>query len=155
MLMGGRMGSWVRRLRGAFGLGLAWALAWFLAGMALLLVVGPDAADVPFPLGFGLLGFIGGVTFSAILGVVARQRRFDQMSLPGFALWGACGGLILSVGLVVAAPLGAAALVVLTPVFAIAGGLSAAGTLALARLGQDPPSIGSGGEVDRLEEGRR
>ncbi|MCL7980502.1 MAG: hypothetical protein M8865_11440, partial [marine benthic group bacterium] len=74
------MNRWIRRIRGALGLGLTWGLAWFGAGMALLLVVGPDAADVPFPLGFGLLGFLAGVTFSGVLGLVEGRRSFDQMS---------------------------------------------------------------------------
>ncbi len=34
------MKGWMRRLRGAIGLGLAWAAAWFSAGMVLLLIVG-------------------------------------------------------------------------------------------------------------------
>ena len=34
------MNTWLRRLRGAIGLGLAWAGVWFGAGIALLFVVG-------------------------------------------------------------------------------------------------------------------
>ncbi|MCK7577394.1 MAG: hypothetical protein MZV65_17245 [Chromatiales bacterium] len=64
------MQKWLRRIRGAIGMGLTWAAAWFGAGMVLLLIVGLDAADVPFPLFFGLLGFLAGVTFSGILGLV-------------------------------------------------------------------------------------
>src|SRR3990170_308777 len=100
------MKKWMRRIRAAIGMGLTWAAAWFSAGMMLLLVVGVDAADVPFPLGFGLLGFLAGVTFSGVLGIVERRRRFDQMSLPRFAGWGAVGGLLLSVMFVLAVALG-------------------------------------------------
>ena len=32
----------------------------------------------------------------AVLGLVEGRRRFDQMSLPRFAGWGAVGGLLLS-----------------------------------------------------------
>ena len=126
------MKNWVRRIRGAIGVGVTWAAAWFGAGMLLLFVVGFGAADVPFPLFFGLLGFLAGVTFSGILGVVGRRRRFDQMSLPRFAGWGAFGGLLLA-GAVrwAAGPDGE--ILVLGPVFAAAGAISAAGTLALAR----------------------
>jgi uncharacterized protein involved in response to NO len=100
--------------------------------MVLLFIVGFGAADVPFPLFFGLLGFLAGATFSAILGVVAGQRKFAEMSLPRFATWGAVGGLILSVIVRWAAgPDGE--FLVLGPVFAAAGAISAAGTLALAR----------------------
>src|SRR4029079_14956886 len=126
------MQKWMRRIRAAMGMGFTWGAAWFAAGMALLVVVGPNAADVPFPLFFGLLGFLAGTTFSAILGLVAGRRRFDQMSLPRFATWGALGGLLLSVVVRLAAGPGGEFLVV-GSVFALAGAISAAGTLALAR----------------------
>lgn len=126
------MKQWLRRIRGAIGMGLTWAAAWFGAGLILLLVVGVGAADVPFPLFFGLLGFLAGAAFSGVLGIVDGRRRFDQMSLPRFAGWGALGGLLLSGVLVLAAGLGGEFLV-LGPVFALAGAGSAAGTLALAR----------------------
>lgn len=137
------MNKWVRRIRGAIGMGLTWAAAWFGAGMALLLVVGPDAADVPFPLFFGLLGFLAGATFSGILGLFAGRRRFDQMSLLRFAGWGALGGVLLS-GLVALAAGSGGELLVLGPVFAVAGAVSAAGTLALARRveGRELPDAG-------------
>ena len=124
------MKKWLRRIRAAMGIGLTWGAAWFAAGMALLVVVGPHAADVPFPLFFGLLGFLAGTTFSGILGLVAGRRRFDQMSLPRFAAWGALGGVLLSVVVGFAA---GAEFLVLGTVFAVAGAISAAGTLALAR----------------------
>ncbi|MFC1575095.1 hypothetical protein ACFL5A_00410 [Gemmatimonadota bacterium] len=87
------MKKWLRRIRGAIKMGLIWAAAWFGAGM-ILLVVGlalGATADVPFPLLFGILGFLAGVTFSGFLGLVEGNRRFDQMSLPRFAGWGALG----------------------------------------------------------------
>lgn len=124
--------KWLRRIRAAIGIGLTWAAAWFAAGMILLLIVGPDAADVPFPLFFGLLGFLTGATFSLVLGIVARRRRFDQMSLPRFAGWGAIGGLSLS-GILIWTAGPDAEFLVLGPVFSLAGAISAAGTLAVAR----------------------
>lgn len=79
------MTKWRQRIRGAIGMGLTWGIAWFGAGIVLLLIVGFGAADVPFPLGFGLLGFLAGVTFSGILGIMEARRGFDQMSVPRFA----------------------------------------------------------------------
>lgn len=140
------MKNWLRRMRGAAGIGLIWAFAWFTAGMILLLIVGPDAADVPFPLGFGMLGFFAGATFSVVLGAIEGQRSFDQMSIPRFAGWGAVGGLLLAGGFVsIVALLGAGSLdiVVLAPVFAVAGALSAAGYLALARRAGDSEMLGA------------
>ena len=131
------MRKWLRRIRGAIGMGLMWALAWFCAGMLLLLVVGPDAADVPFPLGFGMFGFLAGVMFSGVLGLIEGRRSFDQMSLPRFAAWGGVGGFLLSGAFVLAAGLGGVATLVLGPVFALSSAASAAGSLALARMAEE------------------
>jgi hypothetical protein len=133
------MSTWLRRIRGAIGMGLTWALAWFVAGVVLLFIVGFGAADVPFPLGFGMFGFFAGAAFSGVLGLVEGRRRFDQMSLPRFAGWGAVGGLVLAVIFVLLVSLTGENLeiLVLGPVFAVAGAGSAAGSLALARMSED------------------
>lgn len=128
-------------------MGLTWATAWFSAGMALLLVVGPDAADVPFPLGFGLLGFLAGLTFSGVLALTEGRRRFDQMSLPRFAAWGALGGALFSALFVPVAGLGLGGLAILAPVLGLAGAGCAAGTLALARMGEDRALLRASDEV--------
>jgi len=141
------MKKWLRRIRGAIGMGLTWAIAWFGAGLILLLVVGFGAADVPFPLVFGLLGFLAGVMFSGVLGIVEGRRRFDQMSLPRFAVWGGIGGLVLSAIFVLAAALGGEALLVLGPVLALAGAGSAAGSLALARMAEDRALLDASADV--------
>lgn len=144
------MSRWLQKLRGALGLGLTWAFAWFAAGMALLLVVGPDAADVPFPVGFGFLGFLAGVTFSVVLGLTEGRKRFDEMSIPRFALWGGLGGVAFSVVFSLVAGLGLSMPLVLGPVFGGAGALCAAGTLALARMAEDPKGLESGAELDEV-----
>ncbi len=140
------MRKWLRRIRGAIGMGLIWAMAWFGAGLILLLVVGVGAADVPFPLFFALLGFLAGVTFSGVLGIVEGRRRFDQMSLPRFAAWGAIGGLLLSGIFAWAAGLGGEFLV-LGPVFALSGAGCAAGSLALARMAEDRELLDASADV--------
>jgi len=134
-------------------MGLTWGFAWFAAGMVLLLIVGPDAADVPFPVGFGFLGFLAGVTFSALLALTEGRRSFEQMSLPRFAAWGAAGGLLFSGIFVPLAGLGAGALLGLGPVFAVAGAGCAAGSLALARRAEDGRLTDGGatGETARLK----
>jgi hypothetical protein len=139
------MRKWLRRIRGAIGMGLTWAMAWFGAGLILLLLVGVGAADVPFPLFFALLGFLAGVTFSGVLGIVEGRRRFDQMSLPRFATWGGVGGLLLSV--VLAAVFGWDAFPVLGPIFALSGAGCAAGSLALARMAEDRELLDVGADV--------
>ena len=144
------MKKWLRRLRGAIGMGLTWAAAWFGAGLVLLLVVGVGAADVPFPLFFGFLGFLAGATFSGVLGILAGRRRFDEMSLARFAAWGALGGLLLS-GIVVLFAGPGGEFLVMGPVFALAGAISAAGTLALARRAEDRALLD--GNADAAESG--
>ena len=145
-----------RRVRAAFGMGVAWGLTWFGGGLVLLVIVGPDAADVPFPLGFGFLGFLAGALFSGVLSLVAGGRRFDEISMPRFAGWGAVAGLVFSVLFVaVTFVVGSADLiddlVYLGPLFAAVSGGSAAGSLALARWGEDAELIEAQEERERLE----
>ncbi len=161
------MEKWLRRARGAIGMGLTWAAAWFGAGMLMmlgfLLLTGSTGADVPYPLGFGAFGFVAGVTFSGVLGIVEGRRRFDQMSLARFAGWGAVGGFLLSAIFVVVValvedPAFLGNLVVLGPVFSAAGAGSAAGVLVLARRAEDREVIEARdyvGEVGRTEVDQR
>jgi hypothetical protein len=150
------MKKWLRRIRGGIGMGLTWAAAWFGAGMimmlGLLLITGSTGADVPYPLGFGAFGFVAGVSFSAILGLAEGRRRFDEMSLPRFAGWGAVGGFLLSAIFVSAVALAEdpaflSNLVVLGPIFAVVGAGSAAGSLALARRAEDRELLEAGEEL--------
>ena len=90
------MKKWLRRIRGALGMGLTWAVAWSGVGVILGLVVG-GAPDVAYSVFFAVYGFLAGATFSGVLGIAGRRRRFDEMSLPRFAAWGALGGLLLTV----------------------------------------------------------
>src|ERR687889_2879125 len=89
------MRKWLRRTRGAIGMGVTWAAAWAAVGFVPRWVLGIES-ELPFGLLFGALGFIAGVTFSGLLVLTEGRRRFDQMSLPRFAGWGAVGGLLLS-----------------------------------------------------------
>ena len=139
------MKKWLTRMRGAMGMGLAWAAAWSGAGaivmLGFLLATG-SRPDAPFPLMFGAFGFVAGVIFSGVLGLAEGRRRFDQMSLPRFAAWGAAGGFLLSAAFVLAVSLAGDPaflwnLVAASPIFAAAGAGSAAGSLALARRAQN------------------
>ena len=139
------MKKWLRRIRGAVGIGLTWAAAWNGAGaivtLGFLLRTG-NRPDAPFPLMFAAAGFVAGLVFSGVLGVVDGRRRFDQMSLPRFAAWGAAGGFLIATTFVLAVSLSGDPgflwnLVVVGPLFAVAAGGSAAGSLALARRARD------------------
>jgi hypothetical protein len=89
--------------------------------------------DVPIPLVFGVLGFMAGVIFSGLLMLTEGRRRFDQMTLPRFAAWGAVGGLLLSAIFTRAASLGGGDALAIAPTFAVACAACASGSLALAR----------------------
>lgn len=126
------MRKWLRRIRGAIGMGFIWAAAWSVAGMVPRWVFGINA-DAPFPLIFGVLGFIAGVTFSGLLVLTEGRRRFDQMSVPRFAGWGAIGGLLLSALFAKAASLGWGDILAIAPTFALASAVCASASLAVAR----------------------
>jgi hypothetical protein len=126
------MQKWLQRIRGAIGVGLTWGAVWAVVGMVPRWVFGFNA-DAPFPLVFGVFGFVTGVTFSALLALTERRRTFDQLSLPRVAGWGAVGGLLVSSVFARLASFGWGDVLVIAPTFAAACVVSASATLALAR----------------------
>ena len=140
------MGKSMRRIRGAIGMGVTWGAAWFVVGMVPRWVFGFNA-DVPFPLVFGVFGFIAGVIFFALLSLIEGRRSLDQMSFPRFAVWGATGGLLLSALFVRAASFSGEEALLIAPTFALACGISAVGSLALARRAVQRELPDSGGEI--------
>jgi hypothetical protein len=137
------MKKWLRRIRGAVGMGLTWAVGWTVVGILMVIIVdslglNTDVVDIWIPV-FAYPAFLGGVTFSAVLGIAGRRRRFDEMSLPRFAAWGALGGLLVggfiaTMGTVAGFPVWG--LVVGSIVTLLCTG-SAVGSLALARRAED------------------
>jgi hypothetical protein len=151
------MKGWLRRIRGILGMGITWGAAGALSGMAIELINGiwPNPLGTMmdmWPVALGLPGFLGGITFSTVLAVVARSRRFHELSLSKFAVLGGLGGLI--VGLLPRA-LGALGVIPagfnlwpVTPAivipFTLGAAIVAAGTLALARLTEDRELLQAG-----------
>lgn len=162
------MTHWLRRIRGAVGMGLTWAGLWSAIGAVVAVLPGTMTAPYPIPLDllvgfaaqfaaqFAALGFVGGATFSLVLAATEGRHRFDQMSLPRFAVWGAMGGLMM---LAVRAPITESVMSVLVSVgmpgvnwaYGISGGIivllgagSAAGSLALARKVHDRELLEAG-----------
>jgi hypothetical protein len=143
------MTGWARRLRGAIGMGITWAICWAVCGLligvsSLLLPFLPwelffDVFDAPLP-ALAVPGFFGGVIFSIVLSVLGHDRRFSDLSLKKFAAWGAAGGLLLCLVPILAfstAPGEFArllpALAVIAGPFALLGAASASGALLVAR----------------------
>ena len=149
------MKKWLKRIRGAVGMGLTWAVAWSGVGgiyglaMAILIDVGgPVGFAATVALYFAAYGFVGGSAFSVVLGIAESRRRFDQMSLPRFAAWGAAGGLLLSVFLMVTdGTLVWLADATTIGVMTMIGAGSAAGSLALARRADDRDSLQADADV--------
>ena len=138
------MQQWLRRIRGTIGMGLTWAVAGGAVGTLINLgfvVRTGSRPDAPFPIMLGAFGFVAGVVFSGVLRLVEGRRRFDQMSLPRFAAWGAGVGFALTAAFFLAVSRGDPAFlqyfVVVGPVVAAAAAGCAAGSLALARRAQN------------------
>jgi hypothetical protein len=75
--------------------------------------------DAPFPIIFGVLGFVAGVMFSGILMLTEGRRGFDQLRISRFAVWGAVGGFLLSGVLTRLASLGWADAFAIAPTFSL------------------------------------
>lgn len=90
------MKRWLRRVRGAVGLGITWALFWAPVAVLIGFIVDPDGSlDEMWPAIGAYPGFLGGVVFSIVLGIAARQRRIEELSVPRVAAWGALAGLMV------------------------------------------------------------
>jgi hypothetical protein len=145
--------NWLRRTRGAIGMGLTWAVGWALVGILIgvsskLLPGLPWSAffevfDAPLP-ALAVPGFFAGALFSIVLGIAGRRRRFDELSLPRFAAWGAVGGVLLTLLPFALVAVGLASregshlgtwqiLAVVTGPFVVLSAVSASVTLLLAR----------------------
>lgn len=156
--------QWLRRLRGAIGMGLTWAVGW--AGFGLLIGVTSkllpgrlwdrffEVFDAPLP-AMAVPGFIGGVMFSLVLGTVARHRRFEELSLRRVVIWGACGGVLVgllpaamvAVGLATLNASGAGLLsftAMIAVPLAVLGSASASATFLIARRAHQHRSLAAG-----------
>jgi hypothetical protein len=158
------MNSWRRRIRAALGMGLTWAAGWAPVGLLIGLVLGgnrhtPDGFPVDdWLVPLAALGFVGGTVFSAVLRIADGRRRFDELSLPRFGAWGALGGVVLGVVAVAAWQFDHGFGPVLWPRAAVLIGsstllsaISASGSLALARMGEEREMLDAG--ADSVEVG--
>jgi hypothetical protein len=146
------MKKWLRRIRGALLMGLTWAVVWAPVGLLIGMIVDPDGSmDEPWVLVGTLPGFLGGVAFATVLGIVGRRRRFDDLSLPRFTAWGAGAGLLVGGIWVVLALLSDPPRWLLYGVvvgsLTLLSAVSAAGSLALARMAEKRDLPGAGADV--------
>jgi hypothetical protein len=98
---------------------------------------------------FGGIGFVGGAAFSVVLGIAEGRRRFDQMSVPRFAILGATAGLGLSlIAVSVQAPFRDT--MFLATLLPLLGAGSASGALVLARGVDAETLLDSGADVTEI-----
>ena len=94
----------IRRVRGALGIAVIWALAWFLVGIPLALYVAatpPQPSDlfhrpvsVPaFLIPWTVWGSVSGIGFATILTIAERRRTLARLSLLRLTSWGALGAM--------------------------------------------------------------
>lgn len=155
------MKKWLRRVRGAIGMGLTWAVGGALVGFGIELVhnIWPNPLgsllDI-WPAALAYPAFVGGLVFSTVLGIAGRRRRFDELSIPRFAAWGAVGGLVVSLLPGAMAATGLVTLNVslwqltaaLVGPLTLGSATAAAGSLALARMAGDQELVDAGRNAD-------
>lgn len=150
----------LRRVRGALGMGVTWALTWAVVGGGIMEgIVDPNGEILDmWPQTLAIPGFVFGIAFSVLLAVAARRRRFDELSLSRFAAWGAgtgllMGGLALAAGALPAlAPFWWRAAVLVAPVTLLST-ISSTGALAVARLATRREGLPRGADDAALEPG--
>ena len=148
------MNDWWRRVRAGLGMGLIWAAGGAAVGGLMELIANFVPAlnfiDMWIPL-FAIPGFVGGMIFSAVIGIAARHHRFEELSLPAFAAWGALGGVLL---VLVAAVIGWGGPFLALPFILMSSG-AAAGSLAIARMAEKRETLGAGTDAGQPRLGDR
>ena len=153
------MKKWLRRLRGALGMGLIWAAGWGVAAVLIGMIVDPDGSMDEMWVAIGAYpGFLGGVVFSAVLAIAARRRGLDELSLSRVAAWGAAAGLLVGVlPFTIGEPTTERPLWLLAGVvigsITLLSAVSAAGSLALARMAESRALPGAGADVAGVHAG--
>lgn len=90
------MTTWLRHTGRAFWMALSWAVLWAPLGVLLGMIMDPDGSmDEPW-IGLGAYpGFLCGIVFSAVLGIIDRHRSLAELSLSRVDAWGAVSGLLV------------------------------------------------------------
>jgi hypothetical protein len=133
-------------------MGLAWAIGGIGVAGVLELADNLTAAAHPvtrlvdmWPQVLAVVGFVAGVVFAVVLGVVARRRRFEEFTFPQFAALGAIAGAVVgTLALITGAPLA------IPIILALAGTLGGASSLLVARIAERRGLLDAGAGAPRV-----
>jgi hypothetical protein len=129
----------LKRAGRAILMGIMWAVAWSPIGPIAGQILDPlDTMDEPWLMVGILPGFFCGIAFAVAIAIAERGRRFDKLSSRRIVQWGALAGVITgSLPLVLGDPSGSDVfplrLLTLPLTIGVAGAITSAATLALAR----------------------
>lgn len=159
----------LRRLRGALGTAVTWAVGWAGASVlvtSLVQLVGLGPGGIPFwqfaivvAQNFAGFGFLCGGAFSLFLGVAGRKKQLDELNA---GLFGLGGGIAAGVALPVFTtvvnglsgfPTPMAALGVMSGIAATLGGITAYGTIKIAQGSSRRISDGYLGALEAEQDG--
>jgi hypothetical protein len=141
------VGRLLRKLKAMMGTAVLWGTGWFgfsalWFGVKYFGTIGIDTLGSVAAI-FGVTGAMVGAGFAVLLGVAEGKHSFEELSYRRLAAWGAAGGLLVGVPLGIW--LGVSAPLTTFGMLALFGAGSAAGTLAIARRGEDRALRGSAG----------
>ena len=92
------MKKWLGRIGGAVLMGLTWAVVWAPVAVLIGLIVDPNGSMDEMWVAIGAYpGFLCGVLFYAVLGIVEGRRGVDDLTLSCVGTWGAVAGLLVGV----------------------------------------------------------
>ena len=84
-----RLREFLKRLRGALGIGTLWGSIWFGGAVAILALFGPSGVNLGMALRFGFTGFMAGTAFGGALVWLYRNKEISDIGAAGFVLLGA------------------------------------------------------------------
>lgn len=93
------MNMWLKKLRGILGTGAVWGAAGlsvgaFLGAISSIIFGGGFSLNwaLTSGLGFGLFGFLSGVSFAGILATLDGRKPLEDLSVARSSLWGMIAG---------------------------------------------------------------
>lgn len=92
------MSEVLKRIRGAVGMGLAWAVVWAPIAVLAGLIIDPDGSMDEMWAAIGAYpGFLSGVVFSALIRIAEGRRGLAELALSRAGAWGAAAGVLVGV----------------------------------------------------------